>query len=499
VEQTVSTTPYVQPSKRIGRIDFLASSLFVLVLASLVGITACADPGGVSLGDSRLLYVANLLAIALLMLIAARSMRPTRATPVPLLHPPMLMTAWFLFVIAIPGLALFTYPANLLALRLPPDDYYAYLAPGMTLCLAGLTALWIGYSLGLTAIQPARVLRFLGDRSPSLLAILALYTLTIAVRLARIMVTGIAFGADSTHLGPLLPFDQWLKYIEDSRYLILAVTASQIFGRRWPWPVLVLMVTMEILYAFTSGFMKPLLWVIVVLLLSLVYRGFNLKRCIPYLVPTVLIAITIVPVAQELRLSFRQFDSRSPVQVWNATQEAFGSTWGKGIGIGWAAFTQKSLLRQTEVAQMPAVILMTTPSVIPFEGFQQFAAIPAYVIPRAVWPDKPVLSRGIWFGITYLNNPTTTTTSRAMTIFGESYIFGGWLGTILASLCLGLLLALLVRSSVGIGLTSVYIALVPTFIDVESQLTVMTVTLIQGLAIYLFLYYVLTIRLRRSL
>lgn len=135
--------------------------------------------------------------------------------------------------------------------------------------------------------------------------------------------------------------------------------------------------------------------------------------------------------------------------------------------------------------------MQKTLSIIPFQGVERFLAIPAYVVPRALWRDKPLTTLGNWFGIVYLNQPEFSTSSAAITIFGESYMYVGWIGTILACLVLGVQLAAVYRFTAGAGLWAVYLALVPTFIDVEAQFTTMFVTLIQQTAFFLILYWAL--------
>ena len=93
--------------------------------------------------------------------------------------------------------------------------------------------------------------------------------------------------------------------------------------------------------------------------------------------------------------------------------------------------------RQAEVASAPGLVVMLTPAVVPYEGLERFLALPASLIPRAFWPDKPTLSRGVWFSSTFRGLEEDTTSYSAMTIFSEGYLFYGWTGTVLAMLIAG--------------------------------------------------------------
>jgi hypothetical protein len=119
--------------------------------------------------------------------------------------------------------------------------------------------------------------------------------------------------------------------------------------------------------------------------------------------------------------------------------------------------------------------------------------IPIYIIPRFLWPDKPILSRGIWFSITYINMPATTNSSSAMTIFGEPYIYAGPGATIAAMLAFGLLLAFLYHNTLNVGLMTVYISLIPTFIDVDSQFSTQFIGIIQAFFVYTLIYLIVVL------
>ncbi len=125
-------------------------------------------------------------------------------------------------------------------------------------------------------------------------------------------------------------------------------------------------------------------------------------------------------------------------------------------------------------------------------GFDRFFWIPTYLIPRIIWNDKPQLAQGDWFGTTYLNQPTDQSGSAAMTIFGESYMYSGWLGVVFASCILGLLLSLIVKNTLDNGLPSVFIALIPTIIDVENQFSGLFISLIHRTVLYVVVYWLMT-------
>jgi hypothetical protein len=56
-------------------------------------------------------------------------------------------------------------------------------------------------------------------------------------------------------------------------------------------------------------------------------------------------------------------------------------------------------------------------------------------VPRAVWPDKPVLANGYRFGQEYYGS--TTYTSTAISTVGDFYQHGGWPVMVVGMLLLG--------------------------------------------------------------
>ena len=137
------------------------------------------------------------------------------------------------------------------------------------------------------------------------------------------------------------------------------------------------------------------------------------------------------------------------------------------------------------MASATGLVVALTPAVVPYEGLDQFLALPANLIPRAIWPDKPMLSRGVWFSSTFRGLEEDTTSWSAMTIFSEGYLFFGWTGTVLAMLIAG---ACARRRSSPLNtprLALVYLALVPTILQIEPELSSYLTSLVQRSLVFL--------------
>jgi hypothetical protein len=169
------------------------------------------------------------------------------------------------------------------------------------------------------------------------------------------------------------------------------------------------------------------------------------------------------------------------------------NTWLKGFSVGWLLFTSRTLGRQALIAYTPGVIILRTPSSLPYLGIDKFLEIPTLFIPRVLWFSKPDLNSGVWFTVNYFNIPKPYASSAAITIFGEGYMYAGGFGTMLVGIFLGFLLAFLYRNTASAGLVPVLLALVPTFIDVEGQFSGMFVALVEKWVVYIFFYWLVVI------
>jgi hypothetical protein len=64
-------------------------------------------------------------------------------------------------------------------------------------------------------------------------------------------------------------------------------------------------------------------------------------------------------------------------------------------------------------------------------------------IPRVLWPGKPIIASGYYFGQEYLGVSSTEYTSAAITPLGSLYRYGGWVPLIAGMLFLGFLFRML--------------------------------------------------------
>ena len=207
------------------------------------------------------------------------------------------------------------------------------------------------------------------------------------------------------------------------------------------------------------------------------------------------LGVVLVPTVGSLRPLFGwQVNSRSPTSVFGGAIDATVQAWGGGVGAGMQTFLDSTIRRQTQV-QVLGLVVNLTPAVVPYWGVERLLAIPLYLVPRAVWPNKPNLSIGTYFSIVYMGHPTDTTTSSTPTIFGDLYVSAGWGAVFVGMIIWGVISAWLYgRLKVqplqqgNASLSALYLGTVISIADIEGTYVAMAVGLIQVLIVYGVLY-----------
>jgi hypothetical protein len=109
------------------------------------------------------------------------------------------------------------------------------------------------------------------------------------------------------------------------------------------------------------------------------------------------------------------------------------STWGPALQDS----SVRTLNRVREIDSL-AIISQLSPSVIPYRSPIEFAEAPIVgLVPRALWPNKPILATGYDFSQQYYGLPSTMYTSTAVTPVGDLYRHGGWVVLVIGAVLLG--------------------------------------------------------------
>ena len=482
-----------------GRVDapsalaMISVSAVTVAMGLLLVLAAFLDGDSGSSDSSLPLYFLGLLAIGALTW--WESTRPRTGMLPAWTSPPALIAGWALIWLYLPSLVVFM-DEDLL------DDFTlahggrAVLVAGLPVTCAGLAVLSFGYHATIIAFQ--RVVRLV-DTAPRLAPlqrIVALYLISAAARVLRMQTLGVAYGSSLASWGPLQSLDQWIGSLEDLRFLALALLVVHVVrerdGRVWLGTALLT----ELVIALSMGFLMPVILPIVLCATTAVACDRLRRRHLVLVAAAGLIVTTFAPVIAAIRQD--RLGAVGTVDIATAGDAITAPVkyWLNGVSSGNGIY-DKFFGRQAEVAIAPGLVATLTPTVIPYEGLERFLMVPAGLIPRVLWPEKPTLSRGVWFSATFRGFDEDTTSYSAMTIFSEGYLFYGWGGTVLAMVIVGMALAAVRLLLNNRTLVPVYLALVPTILHIEPEFSSYLVTLVQRSVVFVFVYLLLT-HTRRS-
>ncbi len=130
------------------------------------------------------------------------------------------------------------------------------------------------------------------------------------------------------------------------------------------------------------------------------------------------------------------------------------------------------LTSRTDLIHQFAYIYSETPSVVPFQNGGTYKYFAVALIPRALWPGKPVANSAnnfyaINYGIT--TEEGVQTSSFGASLIGEGYMNFGLLGVLLAMTMQGLILSLLEQVfggvNAGAGGMAIFIAIFVSFLN----------------------------------
>lgn len=201
------------------------------------------------------------------------------------------------------------------------------------------------------------------------------------------------------------------------------------------------MVAIELGFALFSGVKGNVLFVLVLVMLPFLASGRHFPKWA--LLIGVGTLMVIIPVNQSYRSAVRPTGSTgagvSAGQALGALPSALSKVYehqSPATLIGNSATYLTGRLREIDNL---AVIVGDTPSQVAYLGnglaVRDFAT---QLIPRAVWPNKPVEAIGYQFSQQYFGTSATTYTSAALTIPGSLYRYGGLTTVLVGMLILGM-------------------------------------------------------------
>ena len=319
----------------------------------------------------------------------------------------------------------------------------------------GITFLTVGYLVGpgcWARRRAARAIEILGQRFAGEVRSSAtpwlLYLIGVAARLVNTATTGLFgyVGDVSSSVTSVSGYGQILGLLSLCAPLALCAAALQVYRDRIPGARITLAVlfVVEIIFGAASGGKQSF----VIAVLAVVIPMSAARRRLPAMLVIagiLIFLVIIIPFNQAYRSAVRGGSvTLSPSEAIAAAPGILRQTL---TGHGVLTVIPDSvifMLQRVREIDAPAIILQRTPGQIPFSSPAQLAEAPIVeVVPRALWPGKPILATGYKFSQQYYGLPPSIYTSSAITPMGDLYRHGGWVPLIGGMLVLGCGLRLL--------------------------------------------------------
>jgi hypothetical protein len=182
----------------------------------------------------------------------------------------------------------------------------------------------------------------------------------------------------------------------------------------------------------------------VVAILAVVIPHGIVRRRLPIGAITAAIAIfllVIIPFNQAYRASARGAVTLSTGQAVATAPAIARRVAASDLSLARLGESASYLAQRIRTIDSPAIIMQRTPSQIPYASPAQLLASPVVgLIPRILWPGKPILAPGYQVSQEYYQLPPQVYTSSDVTPEGDLYRHGGWIPLIVGMFLLGCLI-----------------------------------------------------------
>lgn len=388
----------------------------------------------------------------------------------------------------------------------PAGDNGALLAEAMTLANVAAIAFWVGYRLSVAiklGTAASRALRSSGFVRSSLQINVPVALLTTAATLAAILISirlGVfGYSSDYNDLFSNAEYRQVLSIFQLFLPLNLFLFSFDAFLRwgkgrptGWRFPLIAVLFFLNVGVGFLSGFKGQVAFPAVIVAGSY-FLALRKLPVIPLLlvIPLLWGAYRVIEPFRALWNSSEHFDGTSLSSITSALATATTTnetTIPIVSGVGKAA-TKVELLSLTAAT---VETLRNNPE-IAADGPDFLNAIllaPVYVlVPRAIWPEKPIYQFGYWYAQTILGDPIGMRNSVGMGPISYFLFIHGSLAVVIGFTFLGGLFRAVFEalSHAGAGGWLVYLMASPTMIFIYSEvgpsITGMFMTILSGLVI----------------
>lgn len=283
----------------------------------------------------------------------------------------------------------------------------------------------------------------------------------------QVVLGGFGYLADAaTEVSSASPIAEPLSILSSFSVFAVGLSANDYARRRGPWRLLsfaLLLVVQSGLGAF-SGLKENVALGLVAALLG---WGASVRRfpLVPFVVAVLTFVFVVVPFTTSYRSAIIVGNSRlSPLQtLGDIAQQGLGSFLASTPGAGVQSPQSQTVSRISRIGDV-AIIVQKTPSDIAYRPVSELLEAPVLgLVPRALWPDKPILATGYVFSQQYYELPAYVYTSSAVTPEGDLWRHGGWPAVIIGMALLGVGVRILDTATADISTHPLRLLLVLSF------------------------------------
>lgn len=317
------------------------------------------------------------------------------------------------------------------------------------LVAVGMTVMVVGYRVGpgacacrAAARLPAWLARRYTADVGSLRAPWTLYALGLCARVASVATTGRFgyVGNVSSTAGTATGYGQIIAVLTLCCPLAVAAAALQVYRekiRGARFTLLVLFIT-EVSFGAAAGGKINFVIAVLAVIIPMTVARYRFPR-LAILVCLLAFLVLVIPFNQAYRSAARGGNTSLTVgQAFRAAPSILNQTIANADPFQVLPNSVGYLLERLREIDNPAIIVQRTGIQVAFRSPVQLIDGPLVsVIPRALWPGKPILDVGYQFSQEYYGLPAAVYTSSAISPIGDFYLHGGWVSVIPGMFVLG--------------------------------------------------------------
>ena len=317
------------------------------------------------------------------------------------------------------------------------------------LVAVAMTCWIVGYAVGpgypirhLADRVIASMGRHLSDRVRSPFTPWVLYTIGLAARIASTVTTGRFgyVGDASSAVSSATGYGQYLSDLSLFAPLGVCTAALRVYRDRMPGAraTLTVLFLSELVFGAAAGGKGSFIVTILAVMIPMSVARHRLPRAVVLICVFVFLAI-VIPYNQAYRNAARSGSATLSVsQAINAAPGILQQTLTGQNPITMLPSSVIYLTQRIREIDSPAIVMQRTPGQIAYSSPAQLIEAPLLdMVPRAVWPGKPILATGYQFSQQYYGLPASLYTASAITPVGDLYRHGGWIPVIAGMFLLG--------------------------------------------------------------